>query len=105
MPNDETHPETETGNNAVKALIERIERHEDEGSDIRAAAEKLGLDAKGIKTIRKAKADAAAAQKTLDALMGAGLASGGVAELLSPTGRAPRAPRKPEGDDKALSDE
>lgn len=72
-------PESNAQENAVKALIERIERHEDEGADIRAAAEKLGLDAKKIKTIRKAKADALAAQKTLDALLAGGVITPAVA--------------------------
>ena len=64
---------------AIKALIERMERHESDAADIRAAAEALGLDAKKIKTIRKAKADAAAAQRTLDALMAGGLVPEGSA--------------------------
>lgn len=58
---------------AIRALIARIEANEEEAVDIRVAQDALGLDAKAIKTIRKAKADAAAAQKTLDALMAGGL--------------------------------
>lgn len=59
----------------ISALIERIEAHEGEGSAIQVRMELLGLDAKRVKTIRKAKADADAAQKTLNALMEEGLIS------------------------------
>jgi methylphosphotriester-DNA--protein-cysteine methyltransferase len=57
----------------VAVLIDRIEAHDAEGLDIRAAADALGLDAARIKSIRKARADLAATQKTLAALMGAGM--------------------------------
>lgn len=69
---------------AIAGLIQRIETHEAEGEAIRALAEELGIDAKKIKIIRKAKADAAAAQKTLDALLGAALLPDGaiVGDLL-----------------------
>ena len=81
-------PISATDNTAIKALIERIERHEDEGADIRVAADALGLDAKKLKAIRKAKADAAAAQKTLDALLAGGLFP---AATSTPRARKPRA--------------
>jgi uncharacterized protein (UPF0335 family) len=75
---------------AIKALIERIERHEEDGRDIQAASDKLGLDAKAIKTIRKAKADALAAQRTLEGLLAGGLITPAVAAKVAPK-TAPKA--------------
>jgi N12 class adenine-specific DNA methylase len=57
----------------VAHLIERMEAHENEGVKIQAEQDRIGLDDKKLKAIRKAKAAADAAQKTLDALMGSGL--------------------------------
>lgn len=57
----------------VAHLIERMEQHDREGAKILVEQDRLGLDEKRIKAIRKAKAAADAAQRTLDALMDAGL--------------------------------
>lgn len=92
---DESRPETIDSQAAIRALIERIERHEDEGADIRLAADGLGLDAKRIKVIRKAKADAAAAQKTLEALFAGDLLPAGTTSrtLAASPAAAPRKAR------------
>lgn len=82
--NEELCSDATANQGAIKALIERLELNEQDAIDIRAAADKLGLDAKKVKTIRKAKADALAAQKTLDALL--------VGEIIKPADVARVAP-------------
>lgn len=62
----------------VAALLDRISAHDAEGAAIEAEMATLGLDAKKLKEIRKAAEKAAAAQKTLDALVGEGIVSPGV---------------------------
>lgn len=57
----------------VARLIQRMEENEAEASEIRTEAEKLGLDAKKIKTIRKAKAEVESAKRTFEGLLAAGL--------------------------------
>lgn len=54
----------------IESLIARMDAHEVEGAEIDKAMAALKLDKKGVKAIRKARDQAAAAKKTLDALMG-----------------------------------
>lgn len=56
----------------IETLVARQEAHEAEGEEIRKAMEAAGIDAKQMKTIRRAKAEADAAQKTLAALLAGG---------------------------------
>lgn len=51
-------------------LLALIEQRDSLDADIEKAMTELGLDAKSVKAIKKAEAAAAAAKKTLDALMG-----------------------------------
>ena len=64
---DETTTDDRT---PTQILIDRITAHDAEGSEIAAEMTRLGLDKKGVKAIVKATEQAAAAKKTLDALMG-----------------------------------
>ncbi len=54
----------------IETIIARIDAHEAEGAAIDADMTGLGLDKKGVKQIRKANEQLAAAQKTRDALLG-----------------------------------
>jgi hypothetical protein len=66
----------------VAVLIDRMEAHDAEGAAIRQDAEALGLDAAKTKAIRKARADLAATQKTLSALMAEGILPPGRVQTL-----------------------
>lgn len=57
----------------TKDLLELIAKRDALNAEIDAATTELKLDAKGVKALQKAVSKAAAAQKTLDALMGIGV--------------------------------